>query len=87
MVSSRNKFPKKPYINASLILENSIFESSDIDARQTVFGGEEGRRKLISPRYFHFRFIRKNDTGLSRGHRKCSGKTFEKRFFQKHMQR
>jgi hypothetical protein len=54
MVFSRNKTPKKPYIDASLILENSIFESSDIDARQTVFGGEEGRRKLISPRYFHF---------------------------------
>jgi hypothetical protein len=50
---SRNKTPKKPYIDASLILENSVFESSDIDARQTVFGGEEGRRKLISPRHFH----------------------------------
>jgi hypothetical protein len=51
---SRNKTPKKPYIDASPILENSVFESSDIDARQTVFGEEEERRKLISPRHFHF---------------------------------
>jgi hypothetical protein len=36
---------------------------------------------------FILRFIRSNDRGLSRGYRKCSGKIFEKRFFQKHMQR
>jgi hypothetical protein len=36
---------------------------------------------------FIFRFIRKNNTGLNHGHHKYSGKFFEKRFFQKDMQR
>jgi hypothetical protein len=36
---------------------------------------------------FIFRFIRKDDRGLSRGHRGYSGGVFEKRFFQKDMQR